>query len=221
MKHERIIVVGASGHAKVVCDVLGESEYEVAGFLDDRKPAGTAWQGYDVLGPVEALPDLVIREDISGGVIGVGDNANRGLLARRVRKLLPDFRFINAIHPAACLARGVQLGEGTVMMAGAVANSGCVVGDHCIINTNASLDHDSVLERYASLAPGAVAGGGVTIGEYSAVSIGAVISHGLTVGAHTVVGAGSVVLRDVPDHVVAYGSPARVIRSRSEGEPYL
>ena len=45
--------------------------------------------------------------------------------------------------------------------------------------------------------------------------------HEVTIGADTVVGAGAVVLGDLPDRVVAFGVPARVVRDREPGEPYL
>jgi acetyltransferase-like isoleucine patch superfamily enzyme len=35
------------------------------------------------------------------------------------------------------------------------------------------------------------------------------------------VGAGALVLDDVPDQVVAFGAPARVVRPRAVDEPYL
>lgn len=41
---------------------------------------------------------------------------------------------------------------------------------------------------------------------------GAIIMPGVTIGNHVVIGAGSVVTKDIPDHVIAYGNPCRVIR---------
>ena len=43
----------------------------------------------------------------------------------------------------------------------------------------------------------------------------------ITIGKHTIIGAGAVVFRSIPDQVVAYGTPARVIRPRNIGERYL
>jgi sugar O-acyltransferase (sialic acid O-acetyltransferase NeuD family) len=219
---QRVVVVGASGQAKVVVDALERSgAATVVGFVDSFKPAGTPWYGREVLGTEDALPDLVSGHGLDGCIVGIGDNMVRGAIAEKIRALLPDFRFVNAVHPRATIAPTARMGEGVLVMAGAVVNPDCVVGDHAIINTNASLDHDSSLGRCASMAPQVVTGGGVTIGDYTAVSIGATITHGRRIGAHTVVGAGSVVVRDIPDHVVAYGCPARVVRSRTEGERYL
>jgi acetyltransferase-like isoleucine patch superfamily enzyme len=106
-------------------------------------------------------------------------------------------------------------------MAGAVVNPCCQVGRFCIVNTNASLDHDCVMEDYASLAPGVTTGGNCRIGSHAAVSIGAVLRHGITIGEHSVVGAGSLVLGPVDAFSIAYGTPARKIRDRQPGDKYL
>jgi acetyltransferase-like isoleucine patch superfamily enzyme len=106
-------------------------------------------------------------------------------------------------------------------MAGAAINPCCSVGRFCIMNTNSSLDHDSTLEDFASLAPGATTGGNCRIGQFSAVGIGAVMIHGIHVGEHTVIGAGSLVMKPIESFVVAYGSPARAVRNRKQGDEYL
>ncbi|MDO9484686.1 MAG: transferase, partial [Actinomycetota bacterium] len=94
-------------------------------------------------------------------------------------------------------------------------------GVGALLNTGCILEHESQLGDFASLAPRAVTGGRVSIGSRSAISIGAVLKHGLTIGEDTVVGGSSYVDRDLPSGVVAYGVPARVIRSRERGDAYL
>ena len=106
-------------------------------------------------------------------------------------------------------------------MPGAVLGPDTRVGEHCIVNTGATLDHDGVLEDFSSLAPGVSAGGNVSIGELTAVAIGAVIVHRIRIGKNCVIGAGSTVLADIPALSIAYGTPARVVRTRSPGDPYL
>jgi acetyltransferase-like isoleucine patch superfamily enzyme len=100
-------------------------------------------------------------------------------------------------------------------------NTGSRVGSFCILNTRAAVDHDGVLAEYCSLAPNVALGGNVQIGAYTAISLGANVTHAVRIGEHSVIGAGALVLRDIGDHVVAYGAPARMVRLRSEGEPYL
>jgi acetyltransferase-like isoleucine patch superfamily enzyme len=106
-------------------------------------------------------------------------------------------------------------------MAGAVVNPCCNIGRFCIVNTNASIDHDSIMEDFSSLAPGVATGGNCRIGIFSAVSIGAILRHGVTIGDHSVVGSASTVLRDVEAFSVAYGTPAKKIRDRQQGDKYL
>ena len=89
------------------------------------------------------------------------------------------------------------------------------------MNTNASVDHDNRLGSFSSVAPRVATGGNVTVGEFAAIGIGATVLQGRRIGQHAVVGAGSVVTRDIPDFTVAYGIPAKPIRTRTPGEKYL
>jgi len=217
-----VVVIGTSGHAKVIVDILKkDSNYRLLGCLAHSKADIESFCGIPVLGEDAELSDLVERYQIHALVIGVGDNFRRSQIAARIQQFNPGVQFARAIHPQAIIAEDVQIGEGSVVMAGTVINSGCQIGRHCIVNSRASLDHDSILEDFSSLAPGVTSGGDCHIEQFSAVNIGAILAHGVTVGRHSVVGAGSLLLQSVESHVVAYGSPAKVIRTRQEGEPYL
>ncbi|MBV9303135.1 MAG: NeuD/PglB/VioB family sugar acetyltransferase [Acidobacteriaceae bacterium] len=218
----RIIVIGCSGHARVVVDILEEEKRcRIVGLVDTYKPSGTEVLGYQVLGSDEDLPALVAAGICNGVIVAIGDNWVRSRVVEKIRERVPQIRFVSAIHPAARIARNVSIGAGTVVMAGTIVNTHARIGEFCILNTGCSLDHDSVMKHFSSLAPRAVTGGGVKIGAFSAIAIGATISHEVQIGDHTIVGAGATVLKDLPDQVVAYGTPARVIRERSPGDPYL
>ena len=154
-------------------------------------------------------------------LVAVGHNEVRRRCVRMLGEILPGLRFPVAIHPSAVVAEGVELGDGSVVMAGVVINPGCRIGRHCIVNTGVCLDHGSTLGDFVSLAPGVVTGGNVSIGEGSAVCLGAQIIHGMRIGAETVVGAGALVVRPVPAACVAYGSPARRIRDRVPSDHYM
>lgn len=106
-------------------------------------------------------------------------------------------------------------------MANSVVNSGVSIFQHCIINTGAIVEHDSVVKSFASLAPSATIGGKCVIGMGSAIGIGATITNGIHVGNRSVIGAGSVVLKAIPDDVVAFGSPCKVIHPRLESDKYM
>lgn len=52
----------------------------------------------------------------------------------------------------------------------------------------------------------------VSIGDGSWLGANVVVLPGVTIGRHVAVGAGAIVTSDLPDHAVAVGNPARVIR---------
>jgi acetyltransferase EpsM len=206
--HSITYLIGAGGHARVIADILLSSGHAPAAFLDDAPKPNRI---YDI--PV--IQGLDLPEPTASVIIAVGDNFLRSILAARYS------RFAVAIHPSAQVSRHAEIGPGSVVMAGAIINAGARVGAHCIINTRAAVDHDCFIADFAHVAPGATLGGNVQIGSGSMIGLGANVIHGLVIGAHTVIGAGSTVTRNVPDNVVAFGSPARVLRARAAGDRYL
>jgi sugar O-acyltransferase (sialic acid O-acetyltransferase NeuD family) len=219
---DNIVIIGSSGHAKVVIDiVLKQGKYNIVGLLDRFRLVGEKTMGFPILGKEEDLPKLESAHKIKGVIIAIGDNVVRGRVSEVIRKLCPEIKFVSAIHPTAIIALKSKIGEGTVLMAGCLVGTCSAVGRFCIVNTNASLDHDSVLEDYASIAPNATTAGNCHIGQFSIISIGAVLLHGIQIGEHTLIGAGSIVTTSIKSYVTAYGSPAKFIRTRCAGEKYL
>ncbi len=217
-----LAVFGASGHAKVVLDIVErQGRYETVSLLDRYKPAGTECGGIQVNGTLEDLRKARSQYPELEVVVAIGDNWARARISAELEAVCPGIRFAIVIHPSAEIGRDVVVGEGTVIMAGAVVNPAARIGAGCILNTRASLDHDSTMAKFTSLGPAATIGGGVQIGEFSSVGIGATVIQELAIGAHTVIGAGAVVVRSIPDFVVAYGTPARIVRKRQPGDRYL
>jgi len=215
------VIIGASGHAKVLIDIIEQQgRHNIAGLIDTFKEPGATLMGYRVIGPEDCLPGLFAAGEITAGIIAIGHNWVRHKMAQRIRERAPVFPFVNAIHPSARIAREVVLGQGIAIMAGVSINPGTRIGDFCFLNTNSSVDHDNTLGEFSCLQPNAATGGNVGIGAFSSISMGANIIHSVTIGSHTVVGAGSTVLSDLPDSVVAYGTPCRAIRGRKPEDSY-
>ncbi|MBT0653124.1 acetyltransferase [Geomobilimonas luticola] len=205
---EKIFVFGASGHAKVVIDVIEQQGvYDIA-FLADDDPAlkGTHIYGYPVIG---GKADL-LASGIKRGIVAIGSNKARSSVAAWLSG--NGCELVSAIHPSAQLARGVTIGNGTVVMAGAVINSDTSIGFDVIVNTRASIDHDCIIGSGVHIAPGVTLCGTVAVGAGSFVCAGSTIIPNLTIGSNVTVGAGSTVIRDVPDKVTVVGSPAKVVK---------
>lgn len=219
---KNILIFGASGHGCVVMDCIeAKGIYNILGFIDSFLDKGSKKFGYTILGNEYDLPQLMEKHSIYGGIVAIGDNWIRHLMVQRILKIAKDFRFISVTHPSSIVGTGVVVGKGSVIMPGAIINPFSTLGDFCIVNTNASLGHEGHLHDYSSLSPGVCTGGNFTLGKFSAVSLGARIIENIAIGANTVIGAGSLVLNNICDLVMAYGSPAVVVRKRVVGEGYL
>lgn len=211
-----IVIVGAGGHAVSVAETTAAAGYDIVAFVG--RPGGATHRfGIPVVGAIP--PDHLA----SGGplVVAEGDNAARERAVAALGLSVDPERFPPLVHPSASVSRFASLGPGTVVLQGAVVGSGATAGAFCVLNTASSTDHECELADFASVGPGAVLGGGVRVGVRTAVSIGAVVKHGVALGDDAVLGANAYAHRDIPDRVVAYGSPARVVRDRTPGEPYL
>ncbi|MCE2613091.1 acetyltransferase [Flavobacteriaceae bacterium D16] len=219
---KNVVIFGASGHGSVIMDCIEkEGKYKTIGFLDSIKQKGIEHNGLEILGSEYDLPFILHKYKVFGGIVAIGDNWKRYQVVQKIKKITPRFRFISVIHPNSIIGNNVRIGEGTAIMPGVIINTNSKVGKHCILNTFSSLDHDGVMQDFSSLAPRVGIGGNFFLGKYSAICLGARIIENIKIGQHSVIGAGSLVLRSVPEHTLAYGSPSKIIRIREIGEVYL
>ncbi|HET7115278.1 MAG TPA: acetyltransferase [Hanamia sp.] len=194
-------IYGASGHSKVIIEILERSDCFIKGLYDDD-PAKKLLFEYSVSNEKSFL-------QLSGltWIIGIGNNETRKKVAEN--NLL---NFGSVIDKGAIISKRINLGKGTVIMPGVTVNSSAIIGDHVIVNTNASVDHDCILEDYVHVSPNVTLCGGITIGEGTHIGAGTVIIPGIKIGKWAKIGAGSVIIKDVPDYVTIAGNPGRIIK---------
>lgn len=190
---------GASGHAKVIIDILEASGEKIDGLVDDN-PEEVQLQGYPVWHE---------SKDLSPFIVSIGVNAIR----KKVAEKLDGAEFGKAIHPSAVVSPSANIGEGTVVMQGAVIQADARIGKHCIINTGTSVDHECIIGDYAHLSPHSTLCGNVQIGEGTWIGAGTTVIPGVRIGRWSVVGAGSVVTKDIPDGVLAVGNRCEIIKA--------
>jgi sugar O-acyltransferase (sialic acid O-acetyltransferase NeuD family) len=193
-----MIIFGASGHGKVIASAL---ENVVSFFFDDNPPGGTfcdvVVQEYD--------PKYQPKELL---VIAIGDNKIRKTVAEKVTH---SFGIVQAISAEVDIS--VVVGKGSQIIHGAIIQADSKIGNHSIINTGASVDHDCSIGDYCHIAPQVTLCGNVTVGEGTIVGAGSTVIPGITIGKWCKIGAGSVVTKNIPDHSIAVGNPARIIKT--------
>lgn len=208
---EKIFVIGAGGHAKVVASIVEEEGLRrIALFLDDDPSrAGETFFGYTILGGRNRLLEETGVPGIRNGLVAVGNNSDR----LKVVQWLDDhgFGLVTAVHPSARIARGVFVADGSVLMAGTVVNADTAIGKAVILNTGATIDHDCIIADGVHIAPGCHLCGNVSLGRGTFVGAGSTVVPGITIGEGVVIGAGSVVIHDVPDHAKVAGNPCRPV----------
>lgn len=192
-----IKLFGASGHAKVIMDILRAQGQEVECLYDDAPH-------YD---SIHGIPIFRANETTVDGpmIVSIGSNKFRKQVAERYK-----VEYSKAIHPNAIISPSSKIGAGSVVMQGAIIQSDARIGKHCIINSGASVDHECQIEDYVHISPHATLCGNVHVGEGTWIGAGAIVIPGIKIGKWCTIGAGSVVLRDIPDGVTAYGNPCRI-----------
>lgn len=191
--NRRVIVFGASGHGRVVADIVRANGDEVVGFLDDD-------ENKNRLGLINEYENYNTEF-----VIGIGNAEIREKLSHL------NCRWYTAIHPSAVVSPSATIGAGTVIMANAVIDSGAVIGKHCIINSGAIVEHDDIIEEYAHISVGAKLGGSVFIGKDTWIGIGAVVSNNISICNDCIIGAGAVVVKNITEKGIYIGVPARMV----------
>ena len=217
-----ILVVGGGDQGRQVIDAIEHGgQARVAGVLDDALSPGTIVGGHRVFDSTAGLATCAARAGATAYAVAIGDNFKRASVVERLDDERAHLALATVVHPMASVAHDAVVGEGSIVLAGAVVSNACILGRGVLLGSNSSVDHEGLLGDFASLAPGATVAGTVQIGARTALGVGANVVHRVSIGADSVVGAGALALDDIPDRVVAYGVPARVIRTRETGEAYL
>lgn len=198
--NKKVMIFGASGHAKVIADIIIKSKDILVGFLDDGIEKGTKVLGYEVLGRCE---ECVQYQDVEF-IIGIGSNQIRKEIASKYQ-----LKWYTAIHPQAIIGMDVKIDGGTVIMAQSVINSSANIGKHCIVNTGTIVEHDTLINDYVHLSPNTTICGNVHIGECTHIGANATVINNLNVTSNSIVGAGSVVIQDIKERGTYAGVPAK------------
>ncbi len=192
-----VIIIGASGHGKVIADIIEKNGDNVFAYLDDDLSRD------GVTGKIADCREYADKKFI----IAIGNNKIR----KRIAEEYKDLNYYTAIHPSAIIAKDVIIGEGTAVMAGTVINPSSVIGNHCIINSGSVVEHDNRLADFVHLSPNATLCGTVEVGENTHIGAGVTVKNNTNITANCIIGIGAAVIDDITEAGTYCGVPAKLM----------
>ncbi len=198
---KKLIIIGASGHGKVIADIAVQNGYEEILFLDDN-PSIKECGSFPIVGTSKESVHYMGYDVI----VGIGNAQIRERIQERLES--DGLSIITLIHPSAVVADSAVIQSGTAVMAGAVINPGAKIGKGCIVNTCSSIDHDCVVSDYVHVSVGAHIAGMVQIGARTCIGAGATVCNNLSICGGCVIGAGAVVIKNIETRGTYIGVPA-------------
>ena len=131
-----------------------------------------------------------------------------------VETLNPNINmFMNIIHDNLDISYTSKLGLGLLINSKVSIAAHTTIGNFVSINRHVSIGHHTTIGDYCSINPGTNIAGNVTIDEGTTIGMGVNILDGIQIGKNSIIGAGSIVTKNIPDNVIAYGSPCKIIRN--------
>lgn len=202
MQSNKIILYGASGHAKVISSIIEAMNRFVDTIFDDNEKI-TYLNQYRVLTGYDKNynPNIPI-------IISIGDNKIRKKISEKI-----SHPFAILIHPSSIIDKKVIVESGSVVFHNAIIQRDSIIGKHCIINTNASIDHDCIIEDFVHLSPSATLCGNIKVGEGTHIGAGATVIPNIKIGKWCIIGAGAVITKDIPDYSLVVGVPGKIIKT--------
>jgi sugar O-acyltransferase (sialic acid O-acetyltransferase NeuD family) len=208
-----MLIIGAKGFAKEVLEVfhqLGKTDNIV--FYDDvnNDIGELLFDKYTILKNESQVIDY-FKSNGNQFTIGIGNPKLRYKLYKKFINLGGEY--VSTISPLALMGNyEINIGNGSNILMNAVFSNSITIGIGCIIYYNVVLTHDCVLGDFVEVSPSSILLGRCKIGSFTHISANVTILPNVTIGKNVIIGAGSVVTKDIPDNVVAFGSPSKVIR---------
>ena len=203
----KLAVIGAGGHGKVVADLAEELGFDIS-FFDDTCPAKKNIEHWLIRGTLQDF--LADKARYCGAVVAIGDAKHREAVFAQLHA--SNVCTPTVQHASAKVSQYVKLGDGCVIMSGAVINAFSTIGKGCIINSNAVVEHDCKLDGFVHMSPNSGVAGGTIIGKRTWVGIGASLRQMITRGADVLIGAGRVVVNNIPAVTTVVGVPAKELK---------
>jgi len=208
-----IIIFGAGGFGREVQWLIErinqvEHQWNILGYIDDRKSKGDTINGHKILGGMDTLAEYCGKAAIT---CSVGNSAARKKIINQIEQTW-DFDFPNLIDPSVIRSGLIDMGKGNIICAANILTVNIKIEDFVIINLDCTVGHDAQIQSFTTINPSVNVSGGVMVEESVELGTGSQIIQGKKIGRNTIVGAGAVVVKDLPENCTAIGAPAKPVK---------
>jgi len=199
---DKILLIGAGGHARACIDVIEtESQFEIAGLVEKEGCVAGDNLEYPIIGTDNDLKDL--RQQYSNALITVGQIKSPEIRIKLFQLLKElDFTIPAIISSHAYVSKHAQIGEGSIVMHGAIINANAKIGKNCIINNRSLIEHDVVIGDHCHIATGAIINGEVSVGNETFIGSGVVTKQCISIGNNSIISVGEILKTDVDSNIV-------------------
>ena len=118
-----------------------------------------------------------------------------------------------SLHPSSIIPNSSSVRSGTYFGPNVIIAPFTELGDFVFLNRNCTIGHHCTIGKYVTIGPGVNIASRVHVHDNVMINLGTTITDQVEIGENSIIGMGSVVTKSIPPNVLAYGSPAKVIRS--------
>lgn len=214
---KKVIIIGGEGNGGVIASCIednikrfNDTEYEVAGFLNDFEK-GKKINGYDVLGGTDEI-DSFLKQDyyFMYAIHMIGRNVKSEKVFLEMN--IPEERFATVVHKTAFVSENAVLAPGTFVMSNCYVGPKAEIGLCSLMMANSMIGHDTKVGKLCHFSVGSIVSSYVNIGNVSDVTLGAKVLEKRRLGNYSIAGANSLVTKDIPDYEIHVGSPAKFLK---------
>ena len=196
----KILLIGAGGHARACIDVIEqENKFKIAGLIDKKTAYAEENLGYPIIGTDEDLKQLHNKYQFALVTVGQIKSPNIRINLYNTLKSI-GYMLPVVVSNNAHVSKHARIDEGTIILHGVVVNAGARIGRNCIINNQSLIEHDVMISDHCHVATGAIINGEVKVDEGSFIGSGVVINHRIKIGRNCVIGSGFVIETNIPDN---------------------
>ena len=204
-----VLILGGTGHAKVLCPILTQSGYKVGAVYDGNAEAEPFLDRLTLHDNITLDAWLLKQKKPVGFVVGIAGYKGQLRCAMAKEFLIRGLHPVTLKHATSWVADSAHLGLGSQILAMAAVCEYAKIGAYSIINTGACVDYACQIGNGVHIMSGATLAAHVTVGDCASIGANATLLPHVIIGPGAIVGAGAVVIKNVPEGAIVKGNPAK------------